>query len=380
MLEKIRNTLDNKGACALLLTDLSKAFDCIRHNLIAKLHSYGFDGNALQLMFSYMSNRRQRTKINSTYSTYANVRHGIPQGSILGPLLFNIYINDMFYFIRNIDIANFADDTSPYACDIDTDAALTRLKEESEILFIWFENNYFKSNPDKSHLLAGNNDTLEINIGEVSIKNSSEEKLLGITISNDFSIIKHVSNICKKASKKLHALARISHYMSLQKRRNVMKAFVESEFGYCPLIWTFHGNRSLNNCMNKLHERALRLVYRDYGSTYESLLLKDGSSMIHHRNLQILATEIYKFNHRLSAPIMHEILDIKTTHHYNLRHKSLYNPGNVNTVYNGTETIRYHVPKTWDMVPDRIKKLQICVCIQEKNKILDSYKLHLPTI
>ena len=169
----------------------------------------------------------------------------------------------MFYFIRNIDVANFADDTSPYACDIDTDAALTRLKEELEILFIWFENNYFKSNPDKSHLLAGNNDTLEINIGEVSIKNSSEEKLLGITISNDFSIIKHVSNICKKASKKLHALARISHYTSLQKRRNVMKAFVESEFGYCPLIWTFHGNRSLNNCKNKLQERALRLVYRD---------------------------------------------------------------------------------------------------------------------
>ena len=71
MLEKIWNTLDNKGARALLLTDLSKAFDCIRHDLlIAKLHSYGFDGNALQLMFSYMSNRRQRTKINSTYSTY----------------------------------------------------------------------------------------------------------------------------------------------------------------------------------------------------------------------------------------------------------------------------------------------------------------------
>ena len=77
---------------------------------------------------------------------------------------------------------------------------------------------------------------------------------------------------------------------------------------------------------------------------------------------------------------MHEIFDITTTHHYNLRHKSLYNPGNVNTVYNGTETIRYRAPKTWDMVPDSIKKLQICVCIQEKNKILDSYKLHLPTM
>ena len=101
---------------------------------------------------------------------------------------------------------------------------------------------FLKSNPDKSHLLAGDEDNLEISIGDVTIKNSKEEKLLGITVSSDFSITKHVSNLCRKFSKKLHAFPRISHFMSLHKRRNVMKAFLEFEFGYCPLVWIFHGH------------------------------------------------------------------------------------------------------------------------------------------
>ena len=95
--------------------------------------------------------------------------------------------------------------------------------------------------------------------------------------------------------------------MSLHKRRNVMKAFLKSEFGYCPLVWIFHGYRSLNNSMDKLHERALRLVYRDETSAYEDLLRKNGSSKIHHRNIHKLAIEIFKFKNGLSPPIMNEL-------------------------------------------------------------------------
>ena len=95
--------------------------------------------------------------------------------------------------------------------------------------------------------------------------------------------------------------------MSLHKRRNVMKAFLESEFGYRPLVWIFHGHRSLNNSMDKLHERALRLVYRDETSAYEDLLRKDSSSKIHHRNKHKLAIEIFKFKNCLSSPIRNDI-------------------------------------------------------------------------
>ena len=103
MLEIIRKSLDNNKACAALLTDLSKTFDCIRHDLlIAKLHAYGFDDNVLILMYSYLSCRKQRTVV--SFSIWALVDFGIPKGSILGPSLFNIYINDIFYFIHDIKI------------------------------------------------------------------------------------------------------------------------------------------------------------------------------------------------------------------------------------------------------------------------------------
>ena len=198
MLEIIRKSLDNNKACAALLTDLSKTFDCIRHELlIAKLHAYGFDDNALILMYSYLSCRKQRTVVNTSFSTWALVEFSVPKGSILGPSLFNIYINDIFYFIHDIKIANFADDTSPYTCGANIKSALSLLRNESEELFRWFDINFLKSNPDKSHLLAG-----EISIGDVTIKNSKEEKLLGIIVSSDFSITKHVSDLCRKFSKK----------------------------------------------------------------------------------------------------------------------------------------------------------------------------------
>ena len=104
----------------------------------------------------------------------------------------------------------------------------------------------------------------------------------------------HVSNLCKKASLKLHALARISSSMSPNKLRLVMKAFIESQFSYCPLIWMFH-SRELNNRINRLHERALILVYKDPLLAFEELLQKHYSFTIHHRNLQKPASEISPF-------------------------------------------------------------------------------------
>ena len=94
----------------VLLTDLSKAFDCLPHELlIAKLDAYGFGKSSLKLIHSYLSNRKQRVKVNDIYSSRSEVLFEIPQGSILGPLLFNIFICDMFYFLEDFDIANYAD-------------------------------------------------------------------------------------------------------------------------------------------------------------------------------------------------------------------------------------------------------------------------------
>ena len=153
--------------------------------------------------------------------------------------------------------------------------------------------------------------------GGKKIQNSKSEKLLGVTIDNKLSFTEHVHKICDKASQKLNALTRLSSFMSLEKRRLIMKAFVNSQFGYCPLIWMFH-NRTLNNRINRIHERALRIVYRDKTSNFTELLQKDNAVIVHQRNLQVLATEVYKVKMGLAPQLVKELFPV-STYAYNVR-------------------------------------------------------------
>ena len=145
---------------------------------------------------------------------------------------------------------------------------IKKLEKISIVLLTWFKNNGMKANGDKCHLLLSLSNNLEANIGRAIVKSSDNEKLLGVTIDNKLKFEKHVNNICDKASQKLNALARVSSYMDLHKRRLIMKAFINSQFGYCPLIWMNH-SRTLNNRINRIQERALRIVYNDRISKFK---------------------------------------------------------------------------------------------------------------
>ena len=203
----------------------------------------------------------------------------------MGPLLFNIFINDIFFFVKETKITNYADDNTPYRCDYVITSTINNLENETNILMKWFTDNYMKVNTDKCHLIVTKSDAnITINLGEEIITNTSEEKLLGILIDNNLKFDKHPNNLCTKANQKLHALSRISEYMSTSKLRLVMKAFINSQFGYCPLVWMFH-SREINNRINSIHERALRIVYKSKHLTFDELLQKDKSVRIHHRNI-----------------------------------------------------------------------------------------------
>ena len=122
-----------------MLTDLSKAFDCLLHDLlIAKLHAYGFEIDSLRLIYSYLVGRKQRVKIDNEYSTWQEILFEVPQGSILGPLLFNIYMCNLFFVVESLDIASYADDTTPYVCLEDIDLIVEKLEVKANEIFQWF--------------------------------------------------------------------------------------------------------------------------------------------------------------------------------------------------------------------------------------------------
>ena len=165
--------MDHGKAFGGLLTDLSKAFDCLPHSLfITKLKAYGFDNNSLNLVNDYLSHRFQRTKIANEYSSWKEMILGVTQGSILGPLFFNIHLCDISFIIEKFDIANFADDNRPYVTGDNISSVVKRLEEVPCVIFQWFKDNEMKANAGKCHVLLNISNELTIKINEVQIKNS----------------------------------------------------------------------------------------------------------------------------------------------------------------------------------------------------------------
>ena len=132
LLEKWKSASDKKEFAGAVLMDLSKAFKRINHQLlIAKLNAYGFSEPSLKLIYNYLKDRLQHIKINSTFSEWSELIQGVPQGSALGPLLFNIYLNYFFYILNHVDIYNYADDTTPNACNSSLKVVIEKLEKSS---------------------------------------------------------------------------------------------------------------------------------------------------------------------------------------------------------------------------------------------------------
>ena len=372
LIEKWKKALDQKGFAGAILMDLSKAFDTIDHDLlISKLNAYGFGIKSLKILRNYLSNRWQRTKINNSFSTWSLILKGVPQGSVLGPILFNIFLNDIFFILKETDICNFADDTTPNACDLRLDELLRRLEHDSALAVCWFESNNMKLNTDKCFLLISGHkyENLWAKVGEDVIWESNKVTLLGIDIDRQLKFDFHMTNICNKADRKLTILGRMFRYLTFDKKRILVKTFFESQFKYCPLVCMFYG-RQVSNRINKLQERSLRMIYQDNITSFEELLEKDKSFTVHQNNIKQLMIEMYKVVHGLASDVMKDIFT-PCMHNFNLRSQSDFLLPQIKTVSFGKNSIRYLGPIIWNSLP---LEWRLSNCLLEFKKVIKDWR------
>ena len=234
MLVKWKSAVDNKGNFGAFLNDLPKAFDCLLHDLLlAKINSYGFSLPALRMVQSYLSNRKQRTKINSEFSPWEEILFGVPQGSILGPLLFNIFLCDLFFIMNDVEFASYADGNTPFFVGDDLNYVILKLHNATQ--FKWFNDNQMKANPDKCNFICSSSVKTSIMIENEQIRKSSCEKNLGVFFNSKLTFQSHIDNICQKASQKLNAISRITPTLILIKKVLTLNEFFMAQFNYGPL-------------------------------------------------------------------------------------------------------------------------------------------------
>ena len=264
LIQAWESELDQNGFVGTILMDLLKAYDCLCHDLIiAKLEAYGLDTPSLLFKYDYLRFHKQRTKVGSHYSDWSEIDQGIPQGSILGPLLFNIFINDIFLFVERADICNFADDNTLFTCNKNIDIVIDVLVYDMKNLLNWFKFNSLKPNPGEFQFMIlsrNNHSRQQLTMNSKVILESNEVKLLGLIIDNKLTFKGYIDNLCRTAHFKLHALRRIRKYLSLEKAKLLGNSFIESRFNYSSLVWMFCGKTDYLK-KEKLQYKGLKIVY-----------------------------------------------------------------------------------------------------------------------
>ncbi|KAL9964216.1 hypothetical protein ACROYT_G027827 [Oculina patagonica] len=357
--EHWKEEVDKRNAIAAIAIDLSKAFDCLPHELILeKLKFYGMEDKAVALLYSYLSSRYQRVKLGDTFSDWTGVAAGVPQGSILGPLLFNIFMNDLNFAIERCKFMNYADDTKIHTSDPKPQVVEEDINRDLANTLHWFQQNGMKANPEKYQALVLVNSDYDMNIKCVDkrIPISKEIKLLGVTLDNRLKFDAHIADICRKVGGQVNALNRLKNILPCKTKEALYRAFIFPYFTYCSQVWHHCGTRNANK-LEKVNERALRLIYKDNSTSYQTLLEWIGlNNTLETRRIQDMLITINScFQGR--APVkIGRLINVRRSS-YNLRGANVLTLPKANSTKYGLKRFSYYAAKQWNGLPENIRCL-----------------------
>ena len=262
----ITASLDQRSHTIGVFLDLSKAFDTVNHNiLLSKLYHYGIRGNAQLWFKSYLTDRVQCVKYNDELSAERAINIGVPQGSIMGPLLFIIYVNDLPNVVPKLKSILFADDTTLFSSGNDIIRVALELNTELDKLAKWFTSNKLSLNIKKTHYILFSlssvikNTQIDVKINENSIEKVSSTKFLGIYIDDKQNWVPHIDHVCKKLRKSIGILKKVKPLLTQKTLISLYYSLIYPYLTYCQLIW---GKASCTHLkrITVLQKRAIRVI------------------------------------------------------------------------------------------------------------------------
>ena len=315
--------------CGAVFLDLTKAFDTVDHGiLLSKLSAIGLSGNSLNWFQSYINKRSQRTCCESELSSKLPITHGVPQGSILGPLLFVIYINDLPSVLQSSSASLYADDTVIYCYGSSSRELSEKLNRDLLTVAQWMNEHKLTLNLEKTKcILIGSNRKpeskvpLTVSILDHKVDNVSSFKYLGIFISSDFKWTHHIEHIVKKVNQRLGLLKRVKHLLPFKSRLLYYNSIVMPLFDYADLVWGDKHNLTLMSSLQTLQNKAAKLILDRplYSSASDALTTLNWVSL-EKRRYQRRCVYVYKC---LNGLVNHDmdLLRHEDQHTYNTRNK-----------------------------------------------------------
>lgn len=343
MVEKWLKALDKGDLVGVILVDFRKAFDLVDHNiLLRKMELYKLNQNTLKWFRSYLTDRKQKVSFKNAQSDYENVKYGVPQGSILGPLLFLLFVNDLPLH-TNVMTDLYADDATIY--DIRTSKEEIERKLQTAVINLasWCKKNGMVINTDKTKAMiittrqrrSRIDDNIQIFLNDIQLSTVSNEKVLGVQIDNNLSWREHVSKVAKKMSTNIWLLSKIKCYLSLEHRLIYYKSYIQPHLDYANIVW---GNTAKTNLMQieRLQKRACRIIL-DYNvnNVYQSmndLKIMTISERIFFRKAKFM----YKISNGLTPEYINEMFS---------KRQEVNHDGNVSQILRSMTADNFLLPK-----------------------------------